>query len=80
EAVKNAQELALKADVVLENFRPGVADRLGIGAEQLQALKPDLFYCSVSGFGQQGPMAAMPSYDVVAQALSGMMSVTGEVS
>ncbi len=80
EAVKIAQELALKADVVLENFRPGVADRLGIGAEQLQALKPDLVYCSVSGFGQQGPMAAMPSYDVVAQALSGMMSVTGEAS
>jgi len=72
-----ALELAKRADVVIENFRPGVADRLGIGYEALRALRSDIIYCSISGFGQRGPMAAFPSYDVVAQALSGMMSITG---
>ncbi|AGT10870.1 CaiB/BaiF CoA transferase family protein [Paracoccus aminophilus] len=72
-----AQELAAKADFVVENFRPGVAKRLGIDAETLRAAHPGLVYCSISGFGQISPMAEAPSYDVVAQALSGLMSVTG---
>jgi len=72
-----AHRLAAECDVVVENFRPGVADRLGIGYPALRALRPDLIYCSISGFGQSGPLAEAPSYDVIAQALSGLMSVTG---
>ena len=72
-----AAGLAARADVVIENFRPGVADRLGIGAAALRAAHPQLIHCSISGFGQSGPMAQMPSYDVIAQALSGLMSITG---
>lgn len=72
-----AGALAERADVVIENFRPGVADRLGIGPAALTGANPRLIYCSISGFGQDGPMAAMPAYDVVIQALSGMMSITG---
>ncbi|ALS62918.1 CaiB/BaiF CoA transferase family protein [Pandoraea norimbergensis] len=73
-----AQRLAQVCDVVVENFKPGVAGRLGIGYTQLSALNPKLVYCSISGFGQQGVNAGRPSYDVVAQAMSGIMSVTGE--
>lgn len=71
-------DLAEKADVVLENFRPGVMERLGLGHEALRARKPDLIICSITGFGQQGPMSHKPSFDLVAQALSGVMSVNGE--
>lgn len=73
-----ARELAARSDVVIENFKPGVADRLGIGYAGLAELHPRLVYCSISGFGQNGPNAARPSYDVVAQAMSGLMSLTGE--
>lgn len=73
-----AHALAAQADVVVENFRPGVAARLGIGHEQLRSVRPDLIYCSISGFGQEGKLADRPSYDVVTQAMSGLMSVTGE--
>lgn len=72
-----ARALALKADVVVENFRPGVATRLGIGPE-LRAENPRLIHCAISGFGQTGPMRDAPAYDVIVQALTGMMSVTGE--
>lgn len=72
-----ARALALKADVVIENFRPGVATRLGIGPE-LRAGNPRLIHCAISGFGQTGPMRDAPAYDVIVQALTGMMSVTGE--
>lgn len=77
EGVALAQGLARKADVIIENFRPGVAKRLGIGAEKLCADTPGLIYCSISGFGQSGPMSDLPSYDIIAQAYSGMMSITG---
>jgi CoA:oxalate CoA-transferase len=70
-------ELAQAADVLVENYRPGTLDRLGLGWEQLQALNPRLIYASVSGFGHTGPWSARPAYDVIVQALSGMMSVTG---
>ena len=65
------------ADVLLENFRAGVMDRLGFGWPSLRALRPSLVYCAISGFGQTGPMAAAPAYDQIIQGLSGMMSVTG---
>ena len=78
EGQRIARELAARSDVVIENFKPGVADRLGIGYAELAGRKPDLVYCSISGFGQNGPNAGRPSYDVVAQAMSGMMSLTGE--
>lgn len=73
-----ARDLAARCDVVVENFRPGVAARLGLGAEALRAVNPGLVYCSISGFGQQGPAAGLPAYDLVAQAMSGWMAATGE--
>ncbi|MFI0819767.1 CaiB/BaiF CoA transferase family protein [Streptomyces sp. NPDC021098] len=65
------------ADVLVENFRPGVMDRLGVGWDVLRAENPGLVYCAISGFGQTGPMRARPAYDQIVQGLSGMMSVTG---
>jgi crotonobetainyl-CoA:carnitine CoA-transferase CaiB-like acyl-CoA transferase len=70
--------LARVADIVLENFRPGTAARLGLGYDTLAADNPGLIYASVSGYGQTGPSAHLPGYDAVAQAVSGMMSITGE--
>jgi formyl-CoA transferase len=70
--------LARHADVVLENYRPGVAAKLGAGWDELSAVNPRLIYASVSGFGQTGPYAQRPGYDLIAQGLSGVMSVTGE--
>jgi crotonobetainyl-CoA:carnitine CoA-transferase CaiB-like acyl-CoA transferase len=67
--------LIAEADVFIQNFRPGTADRLGAGAKRLQALNPKLVYCSISGFGADGPYVDRPSYDSVAQALSGFLSV-----
>lgn len=72
------EALVEKVDVVVENFRPGVADRLGIGYERLAARNPRLVYVSVSGFGQTGPYAARPAYDVIVQAMSGIMEATGD--
>jgi len=66
------------ADVLLENFRPGVLDRLGFGWTQLQELNPGLVYCAISGFGSSGPMCERPAYDQIIQGLSGVMSVTGD--
>ncbi|MGH7839190.1 MAG: CaiB/BaiF CoA transferase family protein [Candidatus Binataceae bacterium] len=70
--------LAQHADVVVENFSPGTMARFGLGFERLRAANPRIILCSISGFGQTGPMAAAPAYDIVAQALGGTMSVTGE--
>ncbi|MEO5607977.1 MAG: CoA transferase [Polaromonas sp.] len=78
EAVALVKELAGRVDVVVENFRPGVAGRLGIGYEQLKACNPRLVYASVSGFGQDGPFAGRPAYDVIVQAMSGLMEATGD--
>jgi formyl-CoA transferase/CoA:oxalate CoA-transferase len=69
--------LVQRADVVVENFRPGVAQRLGVDYERLSALNPRLIYLSISGFGQIGPLAHRPAYDLIVQAMSGLMSVTG---
>lgn len=71
------KRMAAGADVVVENFRPGVMDRLGVGYDVLKTLKPDLIYCAISGFGQDGPMRDMPAYDQIIQGISGVMSITG---
>lgn len=73
-----ARELVLGADVVLENNRPGVMDRLGLGWESFRKDRPGLVYCSISAFGQTGPRATEGGFDVTVQAVSGIMSVTGE--
>ncbi|MDI3328006.1 MAG: CoA transferase [Alicyclobacillaceae bacterium] len=72
------RRLAAASDVVIENFRPGKAEELGVGYAQLKAIRPDLVYCSISGFGQTGPYRHLPGYDFVVQAMSGLMSITGE--
>lgn len=77
EAVEIVNRLAGRADVVMENFRPGVMDRLGIGYEALSSVNPKLIYCALSGFGQEGPERDTPSYDGRIQAVSGIMSITG---
>lgn len=69
------ERLVREADIYIQNFRPGTAERLGAGVQQLQQLNPKLIYCSISGFGASGPYADRPSYDSVAQALSGFLSV-----
>ncbi|MBV5263728.1 CaiB/BaiF CoA transferase family protein [Pinisolibacter aquiterrae] len=73
-----ARDLAVGADVVVENFRPGVADKLGIGWADLSLLQPRLIHASISGFGQEGSDARRPAYDIVVQAMSGLMHVTGD--
>ncbi len=72
------RRLVATADVVLENFRPGVMARLGFDFAGLQAIKPSMVYCAISGFGQDGPLRDNPAYDQIVQGLSGVMSVTGD--
>jgi crotonobetainyl-CoA:carnitine CoA-transferase CaiB-like acyl-CoA transferase len=72
------KRLALSCDIVMENFRPGVLERLGLSGEALRKEKPALIWCSISGFGQDGPYRNKPAYDMIVQALSGGMSLTGE--
>lgn len=74
------KRLVAEADVVVENFRPGVMDRLGLGYEVLKALRPELIYCAISGFGQDGPWRGRPAYDQIVQGMSGVMSVTGDAT
>lgn len=72
------RRLALVSDIVVENFRPGVLERLGVSPEALRQEKPSLVWCAISGFGQSGPYRDKPAYDMIVQALSGGMSMTGE--
>lgn len=72
------RDLAAKCDVLVENYRPGVMERLGLGWEQLHAINPRLIYCSISGYGQTGPLKDRPSFDIVLQAMSGALSMNGE--
>jgi len=74
-----AKELVSRCDVVLENFRPNVMSRLGLGFEQLRELRPGLVYASISAFGASGPMAERPANDIILQSVSGLMAITGEV-
>ena len=73
-----AHALARDADIVVESFGPGAADRLGIGWDQLSVLNPKLIHASISGYGTQGPMKDGKGYDLIAQAFTGMLSLTGE--
>jgi formyl-CoA transferase len=75
--VEDLKMLIRDADVVIENWRPGVADRLGLGFKELSELNPRLVYASISGFGQTGPYSQRPGYDLIAQAMTGVMSVMG---
>lgn len=77
-AIELLLELVPKMDILLENFSPGVIGRLGLGWETVRAINPQLIMCSISGFGQTGPMANRPGYDHVAQAYSGVSSMIGE--
>jgi crotonobetainyl-CoA:carnitine CoA-transferase CaiB-like acyl-CoA transferase len=64
--------LVATSDVVVENFRPGVMERLGLGYDRLKAIKPGIVYCAISGFGQDGPLRSNPAYDQIIQGLSGV--------
>lgn len=72
------RRLVGKADILVENYRPGVMDRLGLGYDRLAALNPRLIYCAISGFGLTGPLSDKPSFDIVTQALTGALSINGE--
>jgi len=72
------RRLVRSADVLVENFRPGVMDRLGLGYHALAGINPRLVYCAISGFGQDGPMREAPAYDQIVQGMSGVMSITGD--
>ena len=74
--VQRARDLVAGADIVVENFRPGTMDRLGLGYDDLRAIRPDVIYCAITGFGSGGG-AALPGYDLLVQAVGGLMSVTG---
>ena len=78
DAAEVVERLVREADVVIENLRPVVMERLGVGYEAMRAIRPDLIYCSISGYGQSGPKSGATAYDGAVQAASGMMSVTGE--
>jgi CoA:oxalate CoA-transferase len=71
------RRLVARADVLVENFRPGVMARLGLGYDDCRALNPALLYCSISGFGHTGPWSQRPAYDAVVQGMSGLMAITG---
>jgi formyl-CoA transferase len=72
------RKLVRGADVLVENFRPGVMNRLGLGYEALKQENPRLIYCAISGFGQDGPLSDLPAYDQIIQGMSGVMSITGD--
>ncbi|CAG9165312.1 CaiB/BaiF CoA-transferase family protein [Cupriavidus respiraculi] len=72
------RRLVRAADVLVENFRPGVMARLGLGYEALKQENPRLIYCAISGFGQDGPLSDLPAYDQIIQGMSGVMSITGD--
>ncbi len=78
EGLELARQIIKKCDVVLENMKPGVMERLGLGYEAVSKLKPEIVYCSLSAFGQTGPLSRRPGFDLLMQALCGPLSVTGE--
>jgi len=77
-AIRIVEELAANCDVLVENFRPGVMEKLGLPYRRLSRTNPALIWCSISGYGQDGPYKNLPAYDMIIQALSGGMSLTGE--
>jgi len=78
EGQQKIRDLAATADVLVENFRPGTMERFGVGYNTIKAIKPDIIYCSISGYGQTGPLSNWPAMDLMIQAVSGIMSLTGE--
>lgn len=78
EGIEIVSKLAAGADVMIESFRSGALDRMGLGYDAISRLNPRIVYCSVSGYGRTGPMADMPGYDLIIQAYSGLMHLTGE--
>lgn len=72
------KELVKQADVVLENYRPGTMEKLGLGYDELKTINPSIIYAACSGFGHTGPYSARPAYDVIVQAMGGIMSITGQ--
>lgn len=80
EAQQIALDLAKQCDVVIQNFKYGDAERMGLGYEQLKAIKPNIIYCSISGYDRTGPEASRPGYDLVVQGESGLMALNGEAS
>ena len=77
DAIQIALTLAADADVVVESFRAGALDRMGLGYQDVKNVNPDIVYCSVSGYGRTGPMTEKPGYDLIIQAYSGLMYLTG---
>ena len=78
EAIEVVLALAADADVMVESFRAGTLDRMGLGYQAVKQINPDIVYCSISGYGRTGPMADKPGYDLIIQAYSGLMNLTGE--
>lgn len=78
EGAQSARALASKADILVENFKPGGLQKYGLDYESLKALNPGLIYCSITGFGQSGPYANRPGYDFLIQGMGGLMSITGQ--
>ncbi len=78
EGIEIVQSLARDADVMIESFRAGALERMGLGYDAIRELKPDIIYCSISGYGRTGPMAQKPGYDLLIQAYSGLMNLTGD--
>jgi crotonobetainyl-CoA:carnitine CoA-transferase CaiB-like acyl-CoA transferase len=78
EGQETVRGMAAHADVLVENFRPGTMARFGVGYEQLRKLRPDLIYCAISGYGKEGPLSNWPAMDLMIQAVSGIMALTGE--
>ena len=77
-AMEIIKELIAQMDVVVENFKPGVIARMGLGYEELKKIKPDIILCSISALGQKGPLSTKPGYDYIAQAYSGVTSMIGD--
>ena len=77
--IKLVKSIIKKADILAENFRPGVLDKLGLSYEEVRSINPDIIYTSVSGFGHSGPKKNDPGFDMIAQGFSGIMSLNGEV-
>jgi CoA:oxalate CoA-transferase len=78
EGIRILKELAAGSDVLVENFRPSVMEKLGLSYAEIRQVKPDIIYLSISGFGQSSPLANLPAFDIVAQAMGGLMSITGQ--
>ena len=78
EGLEIVRKLAADADVMIESFRAGALDRMGLGYEDIRSINPGIVYCSISGYGRTGPMAEKPGYDLIIQAYSGLMDLTGD--